>query len=104
MDCCFVVDEDDEEPPKSPKASTDLFEDDESAKGSNVDTWLGLEWVSFGVDDDEAEEEATGVDVTFFSGAFGVSVFLDERDSDGGSNLVGLFWKSLNGTPSIVNV
>ena len=93
--------------PKSPKASTGFDEEGESAKGSKVFTWLGL-LVSLGVFEETEEEvaedeEATGVDA-FFSYDFGVSVFFEEENSDGGSNLEGLFWKSWNATPSIVKV
>jgi hypothetical protein len=82
-----------EEPPKSPKASADFVFEEESAKGSKLDTWLGRRSSFWGA--------AAGA--AFFSTDLGGSAFF-VTTSEGRSNLVGLFWKSWNGTLSIVKV
>jgi hypothetical protein len=74
----------DDEPPKSPNASEDFVFEEESAKGSKLDTWLGRRSSFFGVG-----AAATG----FFSTDLGGSAFF-VTTSAGRSNLVGLFWKS----------
>lgn len=69
-----------EDPPKSAKASEDFVFEDESEKGSKLETWLGRR-SSFGV-----AATATG----FFSVGFGASAFLETEVSTG-SKRVGLF-------------
>ena len=69
-----------EDPPKSAKASEDFVFEDESEKGSKLETWLGRR-SSFGV-----AATAAG----FFSAGFGASAFLETEVSTG-SKRVGLF-------------